>query len=537
VAQDWAELGERVMALAERLVAQPSVCRLAGEAEIIDLLEAHLREGLAAQLADGRAELLTVEFQRRQIGGGSLGGPGKALLAWIAPSKETSRALALLGHCDTVSLATYPAHDLGPDWRHGPGWLDMKGGVAAITELFVAHAQANTGRGSAVEPIPAHILLLLTTDEEDSSLGAYTLLPVLKELLKRRNLELDCVVNADFCEPEAKDKLQGTVYCGSAGKLLLGINVAGLPAHACAAGEGVNAGSLAAYIAAGLEDLPSLAVQSGPQRLPPPRVLMQEWARDVYDVTTVASGVMFVNLLHDGSGLPSLWKHCLRTVRELAHEYQVQQRRRMLAWAQRTKAETLGPAPPAALVTDYAALVKTAAAMGIEAAGRGTGERSEPRRALHMHIDRLVRKLRKTAGRASGIPLAREICSGRPLIVLSLLPPFYPGGGMPPGDAQRAALGRAARAHGADLLPLYPYISDLSAFCWTPANLALAEQGPLFPHANETARWSSLAVPVCNIGPIGYGAHTADERVYVPYLRDTLPRLLDSALRELAAMQ
>jgi arginine utilization protein RocB len=39
---------------------------------------------------------------------------------------------------------------------------------------------------------------------------------------------------------------------------------------------------------------------------------------------------------------------------------------------------------------------------------------------------------------------------------------------------------------------------------------------------------------VCNLGPWGIGAHTAEERVYVPFLRDELPRLLSEALHRFA---
>ena len=53
----------------------------------------------------------------------------------------------------------------------------------------------------------------------------------------------------------------------------------------------------------------------------------------------------------------------------------------------------------------------------------------------------------------------------------------------------------------------------------------------------ELALYQALAAPVCNIGPWGSGAHTAEERVYLPFLRDELPRLLSEALHALATDQ
>jgi arginine utilization protein RocB len=543
VEQDWAALGARAMALAGRLVATPSVHGTAGEAQVIGLLAEQLRAGLADALSAGRAELQVVDVERPAQDGS---GPAKALLAWLAPpaGSGTATALALLGHLDTVEesakcrvqSAEREGHDNPPPastlhpapctshWLHGRGWLDMQGGAAVITELFLQQARA-----AADAAVPAHLLLLLTTDEEDASRGVYALLPALREVLTRRGLTLAGVFNADYSEPAAGAAAEprGAVYAGTAGKLLLGVSVCGLPAHACAPGAGLNAAALAGHIAAGLEGLPRLAVQAGPQRLPPPRVLSLTDERSAYNVTTPAQAQLYVNVLHAGHGLPELWRRCLREVRELAREFSRTQRRRARDWARQTGAAELPEPAPRPVVLDYAALAKAAQAAGV-AADPGPldtihAAEAEPRAAALAHVAALAAGLRTRA--ADAAPWA-----GRPLVVLTLLPPFYPGGRVASAAPLQAALAGAAKRHGVALLPLYPYIADASAFCWTAPNTALAAQAPLFPPADSRGAWGELAAPVCNIGPVGYGAHGPDERVYAPYLRDVLPRLLWDAL-------
>jgi arginine utilization protein RocB len=520
---DWSALGERVLALAGQLVAVPSGHGTAGEAQVIDLLAGHLRAGLSAALAAGRAELQLLDVERPARDGS---GPGKALLAWLAPppGQTSTTALALLGHCDTVAESpgtARRAEDGHADWNHGRGWLDMKGGVAAISELLLAQAQA-----PSAEAVPAHLLLLLTTDEEDASRGSYALLPAVQDLLARRGLTLAGVINADYCEPRSADPQRGLLCAGTTGKLLLGISVFGQPAHACAPGAGVNAGALAAHIAAGLEGLPRLSLQVGTQRLPPPRVLHLTDARPAYDVTTPDQAQLYVNLLHAGAELEWLWTRCLRTVRELARDYALQQRRRALAWARKGRAADLPPAAARPVVLDYAALVKAARAAGSVAEPPPLAPTDEPREAALAHVARLVASWREAAGTGH--------LQERPLIVLSLLPPFYPGGRLAADSPLASALTAAARTHGASVVPLYPNIADASAFCWTPANAVLAGQAPCFPPEVERQAWAALATPVCDIGPLGYGAHGPDERVYLPYLRDDLPRLIWDVLRAAA---
>ena len=115
VEQDWAAVGERVIALTQRLLAVPSVHGTAGEARAIGLLADHLRTGLADALASGRAELQVVDVDRPARDGS---GPAKALLAWLAPPDgvTTDTALGLMGHVDTVESGPESSVQSPPSW-------------------------------------------------------------------------------------------------------------------------------------------------------------------------------------------------------------------------------------------------------------------------------------------------------------------------------------------------------------------------------------------------------------------------------------
>jgi arginine utilization protein RocB len=82
---------------------------------------------------------------------------------------------------------------------------------------------------------------------------------------------------------------------------------------------------------------------------------------------------------------------------------------------------------------------------------------------------------------------------------------------------------------------VYPYIADLSYFAFAPKAVHGWEaNAPLWFEQRELADLQAAATPVCNLGPWGSGAHSETERVYLPYLRDSLPRIISAALHKLA---
>jgi arginine utilization protein RocB len=131
--------------------------------------------------------------------------------------------------------------------------------------------------------------------------------------------------------------------------------------------------------------------------------------------------------------------------------------------------------------------------------------------------------------------LHAQLPPGRPLVVVSLLPPFYPAQLNAADNAATAKLIELTRAHGLTHRRVYPYIADLSYFAFSEKSVAGWEaNAPLWFDAAELADLQAAATPVCNLGPWGAGAHNETERVYLPYLCDKLPRIISEALHKLA---
>jgi arginine utilization protein RocB len=545
---DWEELGRRVIALAQRLVATPSVVDTAGEAEVADLLAAHLREQSAG--------LPGVEVRVADVPKAT---PCRAVLAYAPASVETRQALVLLGHFDTVGIEPYgplaphafdsaalkaayatraprrasakagagkagadadalAAAAASPDWAFGRGWLDMKGGVAAITEVFLAEA----GR----RELPAHLILLLTPDEESASLGLRALIPELLRLKQEHKLEFRRIVNADYTAPLFAGDEARYLYSGTVGKLLLGLSIFGRTTHVGETFAGLSASALAGYLAFALEHNRKLLAGVAGEWLPPPTVLHLGDRRERYDVMTLDYAEVYANVFHAGGRPETLWSGILSELRRLARRYDRELRLRYNRFCARANLR-----PPRCAerveVIDYAALLKCAAqaagkdtaglldALKAEAAGRFADARE---RALHV-----VRRLHA------------HLPPGRPMLVAALLPPFYPAQVQRGSAAAGMDLAAFCAVHGLKHRRIYPYIADLSYFAFGKESLGLWQrQSPLWFAPGEVEQYQAAAAPVLNLGPWGCGAHSAHERVHLPYLRDTLPRLLCALLYELA---
>lgn len=528
----WREIGIRVIGLTAKLVGTPSVVDTDGEGAIAELLEQYLREHSQG--------LEHVEIKRVAVDKPTA---CTALLAHLRPAVDTQRTLLLTCHTDTVGFEPYgslaaiatdtralkehyaksddpalAAAAQSPDWNFGRGWLDMKGGIAAAVEVFLHEA--------GLRELPAHLLLLMMPDEESASRGARALIPELIRLKREEGLEYARVLNLDYVAPLKDGEEARYLYSGVIGKVLAGLSVFGRPTHVSETFGGVNASALAGYLAYGLEHDRKLLSGVGGEWLPPPTVLHMGDRRQRYDVMTLDNAEVYVNVFHLAPQPQPWWRALLNEVRRLVRRYDRDMRRRY----QRFVAKADQPLPRYTRlpeVIDYATLLVRA------------GEHTESLPALLSGLSAQARE-RYPDDRQRALSVIRgvhrQLPPGRPLVVVSLLPPFYPAQLSDKHAPATARLLELAAREGLKHRRVYPYISDMSYFSFDERATAdeWAAQSPLWFDAEELARYREVATPVCNLGPWGVGAHTAEERVYLPFLRDELPRLVSAALYELA---
>jgi arginine utilization protein RocB len=120
-----------------------------------------------------------------------------------------------------------------------------------------------------------------------------------------------------------------------------------------------------------------------------------------------------------------------------------------------------------------------------------------------------------------------------PVIVIALVPPFYPA--LAPGRGAFAeSTARVLAEEGVEVRPFYPMVSDASYLAWPgpdPGTLAA-----LMPSLGRELRlpiaaMRSLSLDVLNLGPWGAGAHTIAERANAAWTFERLPRVLGRLTR------
>lgn len=489
-----------VRALAERLVAISSVSPdVAGENRAADALVAALPEGIergAWPLAD----------ERRVV--------------WArVRGRDSRRALLVLGHHDTVGVEEYaalgsaalafqprdlrerllesPAGVLAPAlaadldeerrapgaWMFGRGALDMKSGLAAGIAALASVATA---------PPPHDVLLVSTPDEEHESAGMLAVAPRLAELAAREQLSFIGALNLDYSTAPV-------AYAGVVGKALLGMYVRGVPAHVGDPFAGLDAIQMAAAIVRRLSTSGALREGWEGEAFPPPVPLRLRDLKPAYNVQTAAETVVEWNVILAARPLDAV----------------------IAAIARETRAAL------EVLSTELRELSGASAAWHAEVPVRSLSELAPvPGEGPLAHEDARAHALRVVRERvaAAGLPGA--------VVVLHLLPPFYPAAA--PGSSRwlRAARGTLER-EGVPVRPLYPFISDASYLRWREPEAPLAANLSSWDgdYRLPLAAMNALDLDVLNLGPWGRDAHGVGERVNAGWAFVRLPGLIERLMR------
>ena len=162
----------------------------------------------------------------------------------------------------------------------GRGLLDMKAGLAAGLALCETCAEGAIG---------GNILFIAVPDEENNSAGARAVAQALPSMAKERGLDLVAAINLDAIADDGDGAHGRVIAMGTVGKLLSTALVVGMPAHSGFPLNGLNAGALAAAIAARVEWASELIDDTVGLPGTPPGLLSLRDDKQAYDVTTPAT--------------------------------------------------------------------------------------------------------------------------------------------------------------------------------------------------------------------------------------------------------
>ncbi len=431
----------------------------------------------------------------------------------------------------TNALQEHP-QDLPPDARQdlqsgrflfGRGVMDMKGGLASEISLL-EEAGAGTFRPGG------NLLLLAVPDEEVHSVGMRSALDALSMVARAHDLIYRLVLNTEPVFPRVPGDRQQYLYTGSMGKILAGFYCLGQVTHVGESLSGLNANTMAAAITMALEWHPALVQHYHDETTPPPTNLLQYGLSERYSVQVPFRAVTLTNVLTHDRPLAEVLEELMGIVRDAGS-------RLMADYHEAVRRAGAGEG----VVPDIR--VWTFQELKGEAAARTSTEAVDAA---------IARALQSTPGdeRARAVramdAVAALIPEEAPLMVLFLAPPYYPAVNF----SRHPLVARVAEAanHALSDGGLSPYrsqtfyggLSDLSFVGdpTPPAVRTLLE--------NTMPGWGTLYdipasagvlrdTPGMNIGPIGFDAHQATERVDVDFAVAGLLRALRAAVQEALA--
>jgi len=426
--------------------------------------------------------------------------------------EELTPALAKSLHMAETSAAQLAKTDLASgEFLAGRGLLDMKAGLAAGLAVCAEFAER-------VGPV-GNLLFIAVPDEENNSAGARRAVQVLPELSREHDLDIAAAINLDAISDDGDGSKGRVIALGTVGKLLPTVFVAGVPAHSGFPLNGVNAGALAAAIAARIEWAPELT--DGSQALPgtPPSLLSIRDGKAGYDVTTPATAFATFNVLSYRRAPDEVLERFDRLCLDAARDYRAQLARRI---GSRRSDFIVGSIP----LYRYETVL-------------GCLERED--------ISKLEALSASVAAGALSLPEQSRIVTEEAWKLSQLPgPAMITGFGSIPylattlSDAPTAARLRAIASDIRDgssvrygstvsCTEYFAGISDMSFF-GEAASSGFDVVGRNTPMWRDGVRWpktNGLAdIPTINIGPWGRDYHTPLERLHTGYAFDVLPRIL-----------
>ncbi|QKC99922.1 M20/M25/M40 family metallo-hydrolase [Mesorhizobium sp. NZP2298] len=425
--------------------------------------------------------------------------------------EQLTLALAKSLHMAETSAAQLAKTDLASgEFLAGRGLLDMKAGLAAGLAVCAEFADR-------VGPI-GNLLFIAVPDEENNSAGARKAVQVLPEIAREHDLDIGAAVNLDAIADDGDGRKGRVIALGTVGKLLPTVFVAGVPVHSGFPLNGLNAGAIAAAIAARIEWAPELT--DGSQALPgtPPSLLSIRDGKAGYDVTTPATAFATFNVLSYRRAPDEVLERFDRLCLDAERDYRAQLTRRIGS----RRSDFIESIP----LYRYEAVLGRLEAEAISkldalSASLATGLLSLPEQC------RIVTEEAWKLSQLSGPAIITGFGS-TPYLATSL-------SDMPIAARLRAvasdiAAGSSARYGSAiSCAEYFAGISDMSFF-GEAASSGFDVVGRNTPMWRDGVRWpktNGLAnIPTINIGPWGRDYHTPLERLHTGYAFDVLPRIL-----------
>ncbi len=532
---------DELLALTKSLVSIPSVSPSAGENTMAETVYDWIRRVPYFEEYPGQVWM-------EPVPGDPLG--RNNVFALLKGAGDSDRTVICHGHLDTVPYEDYgtlkekalscddlPAalaalslpEDMKKDlasgeWLFGRGACDMKSGDAILMVLLKYLTEHR-------EQMEGNVLFLFTCDEEAENNGMMAAVPVISDILMKEGLTPVLALNNDYVGPLYEGDSNRYVYTGTVGKVLASFYVLGVETHVGRIFEGVSAAAMAARLTEAIDSNPDLSDSCGGEFCQPPALLKLKDMKEGYNVQTARSAFLYFNVLLHEKEVKTVLTELKDIAAQSLSSYLEEQEKKSRAFSAQSGSPMVS-VPDKLTVLTYDELSEKARAAGIdpEKEAAAIAEKS-----LSEGMDKREIACRIVAALADAVHLRG------PAAVLFLAPPYCPGNTMrmdlPHERKARLSIERLARecaeetGEKVEVRHFFPCISDASYVKIDDSDesvQAIENNLPalpsLYPIPIRTIR--RLSIPAVNMGVYGKGAHTWQERLYLPYSFNILPELI-----------
>ncbi len=482
------------------------------------------------------------------------------VVAFVKGTKKPSnKTVILMGHLDTVGIddfnhlkdkACFPEelfealkeeqlpslvdqHLKSDQYMFGRGVLDMKSGVASNLYLLKYYSEHP-------EELEGNLLVVVECDEEDSSHGILSSLPLLKQLKTDHLFEYVGAINADFVSPRYEGDPNRYIYKGTVGKLLPSFYITGAETHVGSCFEGLDPNFIAAELTKQINYNPDLCNEAFGETTVPPVSLKQMDLKPSYTVQTALSAYVYFNFfIHSWSPKEVLEKlkeqakiafsNALNTFKERYQRFSklsnqpfidVPWQPRVMTYEEMDQLlmSKHGDAYAAhmakfkqELLLDTSLDTRMFSAKVVEEAWKWMSDKSP---AIIVFYSSLYSPRIEVTGKDE---LEKKLIESLDMAVSTIQPTYE---------------------HPIVTRNFFPYISDMSFVA-----LSDDEEG-INAVSSNTPCWGSklfvnyqdirdINVPVINIGPYGFDAHKQYERVEISYSFEVVPNLTNEVIKNL----
>lgn len=462
-------------------------------------------------------------------------------VVWAISHRRAPKTVILFGHHDAVDLTAYGTLNgldptellnhfkvqngtlssdvLNGDWLFGRGSCDMKAGLAINLSYLKKATEVDLG---------VNILFLSVPDEETQSAGMRHAVHLLLNLRKEFELTYEIAI---LTEPHDRaTPNQFTITTGSVGKMMPVILTKGMPSHSGVAYSGLNSISIAMEIIKAIELNTEMGDSINKRMTPPPAFLSLYSIKETYDVTTPEFTVAYFNWLYLKGNLTGKFEQlrelCKWSVEDAINQFNYSYNEFLRKQALPSYRECMDFEFEILLYDELVELVRPL--VDVEALYQKLKNENPLMPAQELTVLLMTQ-------------LVSVLDAHYPIIVIGLLPPFYP---VVDSDAYFDSVLRESVESKLNALDLslvkdnyFMGISDMSYMKKMSHDpKSILKHMPLLDkmYCLDFDAISDLDIDVLHIGPWGKDLHQKTERVLIKDVTETVPALIQTVVETIS---